>query len=83
MRQLELSLFDFRLHQTPVEDVTDLRAVLEAVRRETTVVPVASENRFENSLRISSREAMRRGITATSGPRCWQRTRSPASRKRG
>lgn len=49
MRQLELSLFDFRLHQTPVEDVTDLRAVLEAVRRETTVVPVASENRFENS----------------------------------
>ena len=49
MRQLELSLFDFRLHQPPVEDVTDLRAVLEAVRRETTVVPVASENRFENS----------------------------------
>lgn len=49
MRQLELSLFDFKLHQTPVEDVGDLRAVLETVRRETTVVPVAPENRFENS----------------------------------
>ena len=49
MRQLELSLFDFRLHQTAVTEVADLRAVLEAVRRETTVVPVAPENRFENS----------------------------------
>ena len=49
MRQLELSLFDFRLHQTAVTEVADFRAVLEAVRRETTVVPVAPENRFENS----------------------------------
>ena len=49
MRQLELSLFDFRLHQTAVTEASDLRAVLEAVRRETTVVPVAQENRFENS----------------------------------
>jgi len=49
MRQLELSLFDFRLHQTPIADGADIRAVLNAIRTETTVVPVALENRFENS----------------------------------
>lgn len=49
MRQLELSLFDFRLHQTAIADAADIRAVLAAVRAESTVVPVAPENRFENS----------------------------------
>lgn len=49
MRQLELSLFDFQLHQTAIADAADIRAVLAAVRAESTVVPVAPENRFENS----------------------------------
>jgi oligopeptidase A len=50
MRQLEFSLFDFRVHQDYSADkpnhVTD---VLSDVRRDTTVVPITSYNRFQNS----------------------------------
>ena len=50
LRQLEFSLFDFRLHQVAApQNPEEIRAVLAAVREDTSVVPVAAYNRFENS----------------------------------
>lgn len=50
MRQLEFSLFDFRIHQE--YDVTQphcITTILNDVRQQTTVVPIASYNRFQHS----------------------------------
>ncbi len=50
LRQLEFSLFDFRLHQAAAPtNPEEVRAVLGAVRELTAVVPGAEYNRFENS----------------------------------
>lgn len=50
VRQLEFALFDFNLHQRPVEDSPDFIArVLNEARKRTAVVPVPPFNRFENS----------------------------------
>lgn len=48
VRQLEFALFDFRLHDAGTEDPAAIAAVLEAVRQEVAVVPVASFNRFQH-----------------------------------
>jgi len=50
LRQLEFALFDFRLHMvtTPL-DVAGVQKVLDGVRKEVTVVPVAPFNRFQNA----------------------------------
>jgi oligopeptidase A len=49
MRQLELALFDFRLHaEYAPERGARIADVLEDVRRETAVVPVPEWNRFAN-----------------------------------
>ncbi len=49
LRQLEFSLFDFKLHQnyTPTPDY--VAQLLAAIRRETAVVPIAEFNRFQHS----------------------------------
>ena len=49
MRQLEFSLFDFRIHKdyTPAPDF--ITNVLKDVRKHTTVVPIAPFNRFQHS----------------------------------
>lgn len=50
MRQLEFSLFDFRIHQE--YDGTQpalISTILADVRKQTTVVPIASYNRFQHS----------------------------------
>lgn len=47
MRQLEFSLFDFRIHQNT--DPTQISTILAEVRKYTTVVPIASYNRSQNS----------------------------------
>ncbi len=50
IRQLEFALFDFTLHQHPVEeDPAYINRVLQEARQRTSVVPVAPFNRFENS----------------------------------
>ncbi len=49
MRQLEFSLFDMRVHlQLPGGKPQDVQAVLDAVRSEVSVVPVAPNNRFQH-----------------------------------
>ena len=49
-RQLEFSLFDLRLHsQTSSLDASKIQALLDDVRKQTTVVPVVPFNRFQNS----------------------------------
>ena len=49
-RQLEFSLFDFTLHQRPVEDdPAYIRGVLDEARERIAVVPTADYNSFENS----------------------------------
>lgn len=50
MRQIEFSLFDFRIHQA--YDATNqhsITTILDEVRQQTTVVPIASYNRFQHS----------------------------------
>ncbi|WP_136065387.1 oligopeptidase A [Modicisalibacter radicis] len=50
LRQIEFSLFDFRLHhelETPTAD--DVQGLLDAVRDQYSVVPRADFNRFQNS----------------------------------
>lgn len=50
MRQIEFSLFDFRIHQE--YDATKpncITTILDEVRQQTTVVPIASYNRFQHS----------------------------------
>ena len=50
MRQLEFSLFDFRLHQEYDKAKNNgLTAILDYVRNQTTVVPIAPYNRFQHS----------------------------------
>lgn len=50
MRQLEFALFDFRIHQEFKSGGSGLVAkILNEVRKETTVVPVAAYNRFQHS----------------------------------
>lgn len=50
MRQLEFSLFDFRIHQEyNGENLAFISNILADVRKQTTVVPIASYNRFQHS----------------------------------
>jgi len=50
MRQLEYTMFDLRIHEHSGEDVNrTAHEVLEAVRKEISVVPTPVANRFENS----------------------------------
>jgi oligopeptidase A len=50
MRQLEFSLFDFRIHQEyQVQKPAFIATILADVRKHTTVVPVAPYNRFQHS----------------------------------
>lgn len=50
MRQLEFSLFDFRIHQEFKSESAGLVAkILTEVRQQMTIVPVAPYNRFQNS----------------------------------
>ncbi|WFM71071.1 oligopeptidase A [Halomonas sp. CKK8] len=49
VRQLEFSLFDFRLHrELAAPSATDIQALLDAVRDAVAVVPRADFNRFQN-----------------------------------
>ena len=48
VRQLEFSLFDFRLHQQ-WNDTTDIQQLLDAVRKEVAVVTPPPFNRFQHS----------------------------------
>lgn len=48
LRQIELSLFDFRLHKN--ENSTEsVQSILDAVRREVSVMPPPAFNKFQNS----------------------------------
>ena len=50
MRQIEFSLFDFRLHQEYDKAKNScITAILDDVRKQTTVVPIAPYNRFQHS----------------------------------
>ncbi len=50
MRQLEFSLFDFRLHMSvETVDQNDIQALLNQVRDEVSVVPTPDFNRFQHS----------------------------------
>lgn len=50
MRQLEFSLFDFRIHQEYKPDNPSLASdILNQVRQQTAVVPIAPYNRFQHS----------------------------------
>ncbi|EPC00192.1 oligopeptidase A [Litchfieldella anticariensis FP35 = DSM 16096] len=50
VRQLEFSMFDFRLHhELAAPSATDVQALLDSVRDAVSVVPRASFNRFQNS----------------------------------
>lgn len=50
MRQLEFSLFDFRLHRDfQANKPGQVEYILKEVRRETAVIPIAEYNRFQNS----------------------------------
>ncbi len=50
LRQLEFSLFDFRLHvQQAPGDSRQIQRLLDEVRKEFAVVPVPPENRFQHS----------------------------------
>lgn len=50
VRQLEFSIFDFRIHEQYVRSDNDfIMQTLNEVRSEVSVVPVASYNRFQNS----------------------------------
>lgn len=50
VRQIEFSLFDLRLHhELEAPSASDVQALLDDVRRQTSVVPVVDFNRFQNS----------------------------------
>jgi oligopeptidase A len=51
MRQLEFSLFDFKLHLNfnPTQDASQTQHLLDKIRKETRVIPVPSFNQFQNS----------------------------------
>ncbi|GAB2785256.1 oligopeptidase A [Halomonas shantousis] len=49
LRQVEFSLFDFRLHhELAAPSATDVQALLDGIRDQTSVVPRAEFNRFQN-----------------------------------
>ena len=49
MRQLEFSLFDFRIHKDYAPTPAFIANILSDVRKHTTVVPIAPFNRFQHS----------------------------------
>jgi len=50
VRQLELALFDFRLHhERRGHDSADIQALLDEIRREVAVVEAPADNRFQHS----------------------------------
>lgn len=50
VRQLEFSLFDFRLHlELKKPDATAVQTLLDQIRKDVSVVPAAGFNRFQNS----------------------------------
>ena len=50
MRQLEFSLFDMRIHMATTEQsIAQVQQVLQSVREQVSVVPVAAYNRFQHS----------------------------------
>ncbi|TVQ70625.1 MAG: oligopeptidase A [Oceanospirillales bacterium] len=49
VRQLEFSLFDFKLHQGFEAGVTDVQQVLDEVRQQVAVITPPKENRFQHS----------------------------------
>jgi len=50
VRQIEFSLFDLRLHhELEAPSASDVQALLDDVRRQTSVLPVVDFNRFQNS----------------------------------
>ena len=49
VRQLEFSLFDFLLHRDFEPGVTSVQQLLDEVRSQVSVVPVAEFNRFQHS----------------------------------
>jgi len=49
VRQLEFSLFDFKLHQCFETGVTDVQQVLDEVRKQVAVMTPPKENRFQHS----------------------------------
>lgn len=50
VRQIEFSLFDLRLHhELEAPSASDVQALLNEVRKDTSVVPTAAFNRFQNS----------------------------------
>ena len=49
VRQLEFSLFDFKLHQCFEAGVTDVQQVLDEVRKQVAVMTPPKENRFQHS----------------------------------
>ncbi len=49
VRQLEFSLFDFKLHQSFEAGVTDVQQVLDDVRKQVAVITPPKENRFQHS----------------------------------
>ena len=50
LRQLELSLFDFRLHLEfdPKKDYTQIQALLDKIRKRINIIPVSPFNRFQH-----------------------------------
>jgi oligopeptidase A len=50
LRQLELSLFDFRLHLefNPKKDYTQIQALLDKIRKRINIIPVSPFNRFQH-----------------------------------
>jgi oligopeptidase A len=50
LRQLELSLFDFRLHLEfdPKKDYTQIQALLDTIRKQINIIPVSPFNRFQH-----------------------------------
>lgn len=49
MRQLEFALFDFRIHLEYQQEPNFIKNILNQVRAQVTVVPIAPENAFEHS----------------------------------
>lgn len=49
MRQLEFSLFDFRIHEEFSDQQRVVQQILNEVRKQTTVIPVVTYNRFQHS----------------------------------
>ena len=49
MRQIEYSLFDFRIHLRELDDKDkSVQQILDAVRQEVSVVPIPTYNQFQN-----------------------------------